>query len=87
MLNPTDTVLVLGHSHVENAIVDLPYPADQIINLGASGEDYFYTYLKAKALLSSANNITHAYIWTFGGGSFCLLPASKNGLFCTKNRA
>jgi hypothetical protein len=62
LLNPTDTVLVLGHSQVENAIVDLPYPADQIINLGASGEDYFYTYLKAKALLSSANNITRAYI-------------------------
>lgn len=62
LLNPTDTVLVLGHSHVENAIVDLPYPADQIINMGASGEDYFYTYLKAKALLSSINNIRHAYI-------------------------
>lgn len=61
-LSSKDTLLFLGHSHVENAVIDSPYPNDQFKNLAASGEDYFYTYLKCKALTMDSTSIKQVFI-------------------------
>jgi len=49
-----DTI-ILGHSHAACAYDDTLL--ENVENLAAGGESYFYTYLKLKALLQSKNQI------------------------------
>lgn len=52
--------LFLGHSHTEVAYNDeiIKYS----LNLAQSGESYFYTYYKLKAILSKSNNISYIFL-------------------------
>lgn len=50
-LNPSIKTLILGHSHPECSIDDSI--VQNTINLSQSGESYFYTYYKARKIIST----------------------------------
>ncbi len=52
--------LVLGNSHPEYAFNDTRIP--RLVNLGRSGEAYFYTYLKAKQVINNNKYLKSVFI-------------------------
>lgn len=59
-IDPTKTLLILGHSHPEAALNDTIIRNS--MNLAESGESYFYTYVKLKPILHANPNIEAAFI-------------------------
>jgi len=60
VLEPSARLVIMGHSHPECAFVDSMSPS--LVNLAQSGESYFYTYQKLKALLPNNGQITDIYV-------------------------
>lgn len=53
-------IIFLGHSHTQAAYFD--NLIDSSINLGSSGESYFYTYIKLERLLRDNTNIKAVFV-------------------------